>query len=80
MDLDVFSREVLECQTHPEKTNAFIQKNNDLIKKCAYKAVGRFVSESDDADIDAPFNPDFNPDENMPDDLNNPKGFQKENK
>ncbi len=45
---DEFSTEALSVKSDPDKLNAFIAKNTKFIKQCAYKAVNKFITESDD--------------------------------
>lgn len=48
MEKNAFSEEVMEVKNTPSQLNSFIEKNTGYIKYCAYKCVGRFITESDD--------------------------------
>ena len=48
MEKNAFSAEVLEVKETPSRLDSFIEKNASYIKYCAYKSVGKFITESDD--------------------------------
>ncbi len=48
MSSDDFSRDAIEAKNNPDKLDFFIQKNNKFIKQCAFRSVGRFITESDE--------------------------------
>ncbi len=48
MTSDSFSTDAIEAKNNPDRLNLFIQENNKFIKQCAYKSIGRFITESDE--------------------------------
>ncbi|MBO6240557.1 MAG: RNA polymerase subunit sigma [Butyrivibrio sp.] len=48
MEKNAFSAEALEVKETPSRLDSFIEKNTSYIKYCAYKSVGKFITESDD--------------------------------
>ncbi len=48
MGPDELSRDAVLARNDPNKLNLFIQNNNKFIKKCAYKVIGRYISDSDE--------------------------------
>ena len=48
MESYMFSTEVIQVKDDPSKMNSFIEKNEGFIKYSVYKAIGKFISKSED--------------------------------